>query len=144
MQKAFRRFFAPPVFSEDDERTRTAAILNIIGWGTMFIAAVILVLRVIQGRDINLIEVNWALILVIAGIALVLYLAHQGHVRIAGLLFVTIIWLGLSYLTWAADGIRDVAFFGYAIPILMAGLLLGWREAIVFTIVSIVSGWALA
>jgi GAF domain-containing protein len=52
--------------------------------------------------------------------------------------------MGLTYLTWIADGIRDVAFFGYSIPILMAGLLLGWQGALSFTILSIFAGWALA
>jgi GAF domain-containing protein len=144
MQNAFRRFFAPPVFSEDEDKTRSAAILNILGWSTMFIVVTLLIIRIVDGRDINLVEVNLALILVVIAIALMLFLSRQGYIRTAGLLFVTTIWMGLSYLTWIADGIRDVAFFGYSIPILMAGLLLGWQGAVSFTILSIFSGWALA
>ncbi len=144
MQNAFRKFFAAPVFSEDEDKTRSAAILNILGWSTMFIVVVLLVIRIVQGRDINLVEVNLALTLIVIAIALMLFLSRQGYIRTAGLLFITTIWMGLSYLTWIADGIRDVAFFGYSIPILIAGLLLGWQGAISFTILSIFSGWALA
>jgi GAF domain-containing protein len=144
MQNAFRKFFASPVFSEDEDKTRSAAILNILGWSTMFIVVTILIIRIIEGRDINLVEVNLALTLIVIAIALMLFLSRQGYIRTAGLLFVTTIWMGLSYLTWIADGIRDVAFFGYSIPILMAGLLLGWQGALSFTILSIFSGWALA
>ncbi len=144
MRDVLRKFFAPPVFLEDDERTRSAAILNIIGWSTIFILVIIIVTRLIQGQDPNLVEVNWALILIIVGIVLMLFLSHQGYVRAASLLLVTIAWIGLSYVAWAADGIRDVAFFGYSIPILMAGLLLGWREAVIFTVATILSGWVLA
>ena len=144
MQNAFRKFFSSPVFPEDEDKTRSAAILNIIGWSTMFIVLAILVIRVIQGRDIHLVEVNFVLTLVLIAIALMLFLSRQGYIKTAGLLLVTTIWMGLSYLTWIADGIRDVAFFGYSIPILMAGLLLGWQGAISFTLLSIMSGWALA
>jgi GAF domain-containing protein len=144
MQNAFRKFFASPVFSEDEDKTRSAAILNTLGWSTMFIVVTLLIIRIVEGRDINLVEVNLALTLIVIAIALMLFLSRQGYIRTAGLLFVTTIWMGLSYLTWIADGIRDVAFFGYSIPILMAGLLLGWQGAISFTILSIFSGWALA
>ena len=144
MQNAFRKFFAPPVFSEDEDKTRSAAILNILGWSTMFIVVTLLIIRIVEGRDINLVEVNLALTLIVIAIAFMLFLSRQGYIRTAGLLFVTTIWMGLSYLTWIADGIRDVAFFGYSVPILMAGLLLGWQGAISFTILSIFSGWALA
>jgi len=139
-----RKFFAPPVFPEDDERTRSAAILNAIGWSAAFILVLIISTRLIQGQDLNLVEVNWALTLIIVGIVLMLFLSRRGYVRAASLLLVAIAWIGLSYVAWVADGIRDVAFFAYSIPILMAGLLLGWREAIIFTIASILSGWALA
>jgi GAF domain-containing protein len=144
MQNAFRKFFAAPVFSEDEDKTRSAAILNVLGWSTMFIVVTLLVIRIVEGRDINLVEVNLALTLIVIAIALMLFLSRQGYIRTAGLLFITTIWMGLSYLTWIADGIRDVAFFGYSIPILIAGLLLGWQGAISFTILSIFSGWALA
>ena len=144
MHNAFRKFFAPPVFPEDEDKTRSAAILNIIGWSTMFIVVILLILRIVQGRDINLVEVNFVLILILIAIALMLFLSRQGYIKTAALLLVTTVWMGLSYLTWIADGIRDVAFFGYSIPILMAGLLLGWQGALSFTILSIFSGWALA
>jgi len=144
MKNSFRRFFAPPMFSEDEDKTRAAAILNAIGWSTMAIVATLLIIRIVQGRDVNLVEVNFALIVILIALALMLFLARQGYIRTAGLLLVTTVWMGLSYLTWIADGIRDVAFFAYSIPILMAGLLLGWQGTLSVTILSIISGWALA
>jgi GAF domain-containing protein len=144
MQNAIRRFFAAPVFPQDEDKTRSAVILNALGWSTILIVVTLLLIRLFEGRDVNLIEVILVLTLVVIAIALMLFLSRQGYIRTAGLLFVTTIWMGLSYLTWVADGIRDVAFFGYCIPILMAGLLLGWQGALSFTILSIFSGWALA
>ena len=143
MQNTSRSFFAPPVFPDDDQ-TRAAAILNIIGWSTIIILIILLAIRLVQGQDPNLVEVNLILTAIIITIAFMLYISRQGYVKSASLLFVITIWIGLSYLTWVADGIRDVAFFGYFIPITMAGLLLGWQGAIGFTVISILSGWVLA
>lgn len=144
MRKFLYRLFAPPVFPEDEDRTRSAAILNIISWSLLFVLLTILVLRSIQKQDVNLVEVNLALTVTIIAIALILFLTHKGYIRVAGILLVSIVWLGLFYMTWVADGIRDVALFGYSVPILMAGLLIGWPAAIFFTVASILSGWALA
>jgi len=144
MQNTSPGFFAPPVFPDDNDRTRSAAILNTVGWSTITILLILLAIRIVQGQDTNLIEVNLILTAIIITIAFILYISRQGYVRTASLLFVITVWIGLSYLTWVADGIRDVAFFGYFIPITMAGLLLGWQGAIGFTVISILSGWVLA
>lgn len=144
MQNTFQKFLAPPVFPEDEDKTRLAAILNTIGWSIITIVMILLVIRSLQRQDVNLAEVNLILAIIVAMIAIMLYIARRGYVKIASLLLVTIVWVGLSYLTWVADGIRDVAFFGYFIPIVMAALLLGWQGAIGFIVVSILSGWALA
>jgi GAF domain-containing protein len=144
MQKTLRKIFAPPVFPEDENKSRSAAIVNAIGWSTIFIVLLVLALRMIQGRDVNLVEVNLVLASVIIVLTLMLLLTRLGYIQAASVVLVSTIWIGLSYITWIADGIRDVAFFGYTIPILMAGLLLGWRGSIVFILASILSGWALA
>src|SRR5215213_3916561 len=144
MQNDFRKILAPPVFVGDEDKTRSAAILNTIGWSTLFIVTIILLIRVFQRNDVNLTEVNWVLGAVIVAIASVLFLSRRGYVKTASFIFVATVWAGLSYVAWVADGIRDVAFFAYTIPILMAGLLIGWRSAAIVTLLSIVSGWVLA
>jgi putative methionine-R-sulfoxide reductase with GAF domain len=144
MQHDFRRFIAAPVFPEDEDKTRAAAILTTIGWSTLLTVAGILLARLVQRNDPNLAEVNWVLAAILVIVAVVLYLCKRAHVRLASLLFVATVWGGLAYLAWAADGIRDVAFFAYLVPLLMAGLLLGWQGTAVITVISILSGWALA
>ncbi|HET9914438.1 MAG TPA: GAF domain-containing protein [Anaerolineales bacterium] len=144
MQNAFRKFFAPPVFPEDEDKSRSAAVLNSIGR----IITIILVLRMIAGiffeQELILSDVNLAFLVTILIIELTLYISRRGHVKIASLLLITAVWSGLSYLTWTSDGIRDAAFFGYFVPILMAGLLLGERGVIGFVVASALSGLALA
>jgi len=110
MQNTFRGFFAPPVFPDDNSRTRSAAILNTIGWSTIAILVILLTIRIIQGQDTNLVEVNLILTAIIIMITFMLYISRKGYVKTASLIFVITVWIGLSYLTWVADGIRDVAF----------------------------------
>ena len=144
MQLDFHKLFAPPVFPDDDDKSRAAAILNTIGWSSLLTVLVILILRTIQANDANLGEVNWILAATIVAIASVLFLAHRGYVRAGSYLFVVTLWSALSYIAWAADGIRDIAFFAYTIPILIAALLIGWQGAAILTIVSVFAGWAFA
>ena len=144
MQNGFRRIFTPPVFPQDEAKTRSARILSTIGWSTLLMLVCILIIRTIQGNDLNFAEVNWILAAVIVVIAVVLYLCHRGYVKPASFIFVVTLWSGLSYVAWAADGIRDIAFFAYTIPVLIAGLLIGWRGAAAVTLSSILSGWVLA
>jgi GAF domain-containing protein len=143
MQRSIYQLLAPPVFAEED-KTRRAAILTAMAWSALLIVGVILVLRTLQGQDPNLIEVNIVLTGLILISGLVIYLTHRGYVQAAGTLFVVAAWICLTGVAWIADGIRDVTFFASIIPILTAGLLLGWRGAILVTLASIASGWMLA
>jgi GAF domain-containing protein len=144
MLNTFRKFFAPPIFPQNEDKTRSAAILNVIGWSTIFVLTIILIIRTLQSQDVNLVEVNLVLVAVITATGLMLFLSHNGNVQAASFLLIATLWVGLTYIAWVADGIRDVTFFGYSIPILLAGLLLGWRGAAFITLLSIISGWGLA
>lgn len=144
MQHEFRRFFGPPSFPEDEDKTRSAAILNAIGWSTLVIVVSILLIRMVQRNDVNLAEVNWVLTAIILAMGSVLYLTRRGYVRAASIFLLATLWGGLTYVAWVADGIRDVTFFAYSIVVLIAGLLLGWRGTAVVTLLSILSGWGLA
>ena len=144
MLSGLRTLLAPPISSDNEEKSRAALILNILGWSTLFIVAGILLMRLVQQNDPNLVEVNWILAGILVAIGLVLYLTRTGSARAASVLFLATLWAGLSYVAWVADGIRDVTFSAYTIVILIAGLLLGWRGTAVVALLSILSGWGLA
>ncbi|MGB8983376.1 MAG: methyl-accepting chemotaxis protein, partial [Anaerolineales bacterium] len=139
-----RSLFTLPLFPEDEDKTRSVAILNRIGHS---IAAAILLAflwRFISTGGTTFNIVDQILLVSILPIELILFVSRRGYVKIASLLLVGTIWIGLSYLAWSSEGIRDVTFFGYFLPILMAGLLLGWQGLLGFTFASILSGWAMA
>jgi GAF domain-containing protein len=144
MQKAFHNFFAAPVFPGDEDKTRSAFILNVIGWSTIAVLTLLLIIRSLQGQDANLVEVNLIVIALITATGVMLFLSHNGQVQAASFLLVATSWLGLAYVAWVADGIRDVTFIGLVVPILLAALLLSWRGAAIVTILSMILGWVLA
>jgi GAF domain-containing protein len=144
MQNVFRKLFAPPIFPDDEDRTRSASILNFMGWSVIILLTFLLVSRNIRPQGAMLGGSNLTIFVIALAAVAALYLSRWGYMQAASLILITIGWLGLSYLTWPADGIRDAAFFGYILPILMAGLLLGWKGAVGFTAISILSGWVLA
>ncbi|HEX5807257.1 MAG TPA: GAF domain-containing protein [Anaerolineales bacterium] len=144
MLKIFRRFFAAPVFAEAEDVTRRASILNVIGWSVIAVLLTLLIVRNLVPETPVRNSVNLIFAIIILVTALTLYISRLGYVRAASLIMISIGWIGLSSFAWAAEGIRDVAILGYFIPILMAGLLLGWQGAAGFTVVSILAGWFFA
>jgi len=144
MRKFLYRLFAPPVFPEDEDRTHVAAVLNVIGWIIIAVLMTFLLIRTIAPAPQVSGIVNFILLVIILSAVMALFISHRGYVRASGFILTAIGWVGLTYLAWSAEGIQDVAFFGYFLPILMAGLLLGWKAAIGFTAASILSGWFLA
>lgn len=144
MRNILHRIFAPPAFADDEDKTRSASILNVLGWSIIAVMAALLIIRNVAPTAPIRGSVNLIFLVIILITALALYIAHRGFVRASSLIMITIGWAGLTSFAWSAEGIRDVAIFGYFVPILMAGLLLGWKGAIGFTIISILSGWFLA
>jgi GAF domain-containing protein len=144
MQQSFRKIFAPPVFPGDESRTHLAGILNILGWSIIAVSAILTIFRSLAAPEPNSDSVNLVFLIIVLVTALTLYISRRGYVRIASFIMIAMGWVGLSSFAWVAEGIRDVAFSGYFLCILMAGMLLGWRGAIGFIVLSIISGWFLA
>jgi PAS domain S-box-containing protein len=65
-----------------------------------------------------------------------LRLAERGHMVLAGVVLVVSVWLGMAYIAWIADGVRDLALLGHFIIILIAGLILGWQSSILVAVSS--------
>ncbi|MCQ3937487.1 MAG: hypothetical protein DPW18_10630 [Chloroflexi bacterium] len=120
-----RRLFASPIF-DDEEKTRSARILNGFGWSAI---ALLLALYFFQ-----LVVDDWVspfskyLLPVLIGIILAAQaMLRRGYVRQAAAVSVILIWLTLTYQAYQANGLRDVTIVAYLTLILLASLLLGWR-----------------
>jgi signal transduction histidine kinase len=133
-----RRWFSPPIFESNEEKTRVAALLNTIIF--MFIASAILygVFSPIERSAIPL------RIMIIAPFILIMVSLKQavnwGFTHWAGTIIVCALWLLLTTSMVFGSTSNNPAFMGYTVVVVCAGLFLNWRAAIGWGIFSILTG----
>jgi GAF domain-containing protein len=126
-----KRFFAPPVFEGDEEKTRSAALLNILLWtmlGGIVVASPALVIFSSSSAAIA-----WTIVLIVvflSSIGGLIWMSRRGHVRQAGLSMALIIWVATTVAIVVFGGIRSTTTPGYFVAIFAAGLLLGRGAAV--------------
>ncbi len=143
MSNSFLKYFAAPTFTDDEEKTRSASYLNIIVLSNIPILLLFIIVRTGTGAEPFGID-NLILAAIVAILAVVWFLMKAAQVRFAAYLHVTTIWLASTMIALSGSGVRGTAFTSYFVVMLMAGLLLGWKPAIGFTILSVASGFGLA
>jgi GAF domain-containing protein len=137
-------FFAPPIFSEDEDKTRKARYAHVIALGLLAVAlAYEAVARISAGfarvSSFELILIGFAMTCV-AG----LWLLKKGHVRLISFLLVALVWLTSNGLAATSYGAKDASYIINFAIVLMAGLLLGWQGSGIISFASVISGIALA
>ncbi len=144
MFKQVSTFLKPPVFPEDEDKTRKAKYANAIA---IAFTAVIIVYEtgiriILQYTGFSVIDLTLFGIAVICGIGLVLL--RKGFVRFTSILLVVITWIASNSIAASGYGVKDASYIVSFAIILMAGLLLGWQASLFVTILSISSGFGLA
>jgi two-component system sensor kinase FixL len=138
----FRKLTTPLLFQEE-EKTRAAGILNAFSLSTIVFLILIICLRLLPGTENDLVSLP-ILFSIVVLLAIGQVLMRAGHVRGAAIFLVTFTWIALTVEAWQASGVHDIAVIAYILIILLASLLLGWVEAVVVTILSIISLWFFA
>ncbi|MBK8428481.1 MAG: GAF domain-containing protein [Lewinellaceae bacterium] len=140
MQKSI---FSPPIFPDDQEKTRSAYFINVLVWSNSPILLLFAIIRIATGAEAFGVE-NLTLFTIIVVLAIVWALMKTGRVRVAAYLHVTTIWLASSMIALTGSGVRGTGFTSYFVVMLIAGLLLGWKPAIGVTILSVIAGFGFA
>jgi GAF domain-containing protein len=143
MLNSLSKFFAAPNFPDNEEKTRSAGYLNVIVLSNIPILVLFIVVRIGTGAEAFGID-NLILSAIITILLVVWFLMKAGRVRLAAYLHISTIWLASTMIALSGSGIRGTAFTSYFVVMLMAGLLLGWKPAIIFTLLSIAAGFGLA
>ncbi|HLO29948.1 MAG TPA: ATP-binding protein [Anaerolineales bacterium] len=140
---ALRKFFAPPVFG-DEIKTRKAQLLSVILWGLILIPIPYLLYHLIAAPE----HITRALIQTAFGETanvILLYLLRRGHIHLASILQVALFWLFFTASAFSSDGVRGAAYLlGYPLVIVIAGVLLEGRAAMIVTVFSLMSGGIMA
>jgi GAF domain-containing protein len=136
-----RRLLAPPVFAGDEEKTRTAALLNTTLWTLMATASVaVLFFLFLPDAALYLPLVG----VFILGYVASMWLMRRGRLSAASLLFLVSIWISMAAVSVFFGGTESAAYFGFMIVVVAAGLLLGGRGGIAFAGLSVVAGLGIA
>ena len=145
MLKQMMKIFAPPIFPEDEDKTRKARYANAI---VLTLIVIVLgyeigarALRSYTGLHISdIILITLGLILFAGWILL-----KRGYLQLTSILLVVLIWIASNGIAiTGVGGIRDSSYITNFSIVVMAGLLLGWRASVAVTVASILSGFGLA
>ncbi|MGB7538919.1 MAG: GAF domain-containing protein [Anaerolineales bacterium] len=134
-----RLFFTPPVFPEDEEKSRQARLLHALLAGSillLFLGISIAVPLFFVEKYIN--------VILLAALFIVMCLAYRmmrgGRIRLAGYLFTYGLWAVLTLFIFLAGGMLSVVAAYYIVLVVIAGLLDGFRGALVYSIACCLAG----
>ncbi|MFN2110587.1 MAG: PAS domain S-box protein, partial [Anaerolineae bacterium] len=142
MLSHIRKIIAPPVFDNDAEKTRSAAVLNTLLISTMllllFTSSVVVPFIFVEK------VYNVVFILPLLAVLLMVYrLMHRGRVQLASVVFVSALWLIFTLFLLFAGGMTSVAVAFYVFSTVITGLLLGGRAALIHTAACALAGLAM-
>lgn len=135
MLNAVKKFFTPPRFPDDDEKTRLTEILH-----TMIIAVMFLV--VILGIGVVFIFVKKVfvafILLFVFCISLIIYFfARRGYLRLASFVYVYFFWSISTLFLYLIGGTSNPLLSFYIAITVTAGILLGVRWAVIVALQSV-------
>jgi GAF domain-containing protein len=144
MWNSIIKFFTPPVFSTDENKTRVARYVHWIALAFMLaILAYILFSKIGSGSfAFNFFDLT--LIGVFLVISAIWGMAKNGYVRLASILLVVILWVAVNGTAFYGAGVRDSSFIANFVVLLAAGLLVGWGAAVSLSVLTIAAGIVLA
>ncbi len=140
MWNRIRKLTTPPFFEQDAEETRKARLLNSILWPMLVLvgAATPIMLAVDQDPESRGFTLITMAVMVPAIVGSIL-LMRRGRVQPAGAVLSFSILIVLTHSLYKYGGIRNTTSTGYLLIILMAGLLMGRRGALIFGSLSMAS-----
>jgi GAF domain-containing protein len=127
-----KSFFAAPVFIEDEEKTRIAGLLNMILFSLFFIplAMIINAIRIPENRFLIIPVLSIFIVPVVA----MMYFMRRGYIQaVSNVTVVFLLVLGI-FLGYLNGGQPRPAVVFYPLIVVIAGLLLGGRGAIITAI----------
>jgi signal transduction histidine kinase len=135
MWTRIRQWLAPPVFAGDAEKSRTATLLNLILWTFILAALVYGFLAPIEPEA----KLGRAIIIFTFVLAMLVLkqMVNWGYVRSTGILIVISLWVLFTYSMFSSADSNNPAFMGYVLVVVCAGLLLHWRAAVGWSLLSI-------
>jgi GAF domain-containing protein len=144
MRRSVIKFLSPIQYPGDDNKTRASQYVHLIALVFMGAIAAFEIASKATSRPIDFNFFDMVMLVVFTFLLGIWMLARYGYVRLAGTLLTAILWLAVNGSASYGFGIRDASFLGNFIVLLAAGLLIGWKAALVLSGLTIVTGFGLA
>jgi len=134
-----KQFFAPPIFEGDEDKTRAARLLNTLVVGSLAVLSASFV--------VGMVIANRGAVAIVLGLLFLMIVISKGllqgrRLRAASIMLITGLWFAFALIYVVSAGRSDViVFFGGLVVI--AGLLLGQRAAILSIVASSLTGLGL-
>jgi signal transduction histidine kinase len=139
MPLTFMRWFRPPVFPQNEDKTRRALLLNVV-LNTFLVALPVILIGIILGGPLPRVE---RILIIITGAWLTVFGTRltmlSGRVTTAGTLTVVITYITTTLAVYNLGTIRAPATSFYLLAIVMSGLTIGRRAIVWMTILSAVT-----
>jgi GAF domain-containing protein len=137
-----RQFLAPPTF-EDEEKTRVAWLLNIVLLAlvasSLFITLAAVGVHVFRPDSETAFTLLSGIIMTVVFAAL-WFLEQRGHLQLASIVVVSITWALITIWIYTVSGLTgDGSSLVYALLVVLSGLLLGGRAAMIVTAASLLA-----
>ncbi|MBZ0307180.1 MAG: PAS domain-containing protein, partial [Anaerolineae bacterium] len=132
MLASLNRKISPPVFADDLEKTRQASVLNAVLWIIIGMVIFNFVITILLVPDLTDDQFSSLIFVGVAG--LFLYLLRRGWVRFSSFSFLTLCWAAILSMTGLEVGLFDSFVFVYAALVVMAGVLLGTKGAVGYSV----------
>jgi hypothetical protein len=142
MLEAIRQFFTPPVFPDDEDKTRTARVLYALLWNMLAVVALGALATIfvfVQKTGASIILFFLLAMTLVSGA-----LAQRGNVRLASSLFVTGVWVVFTLMFLLTGRMGNSATTFHIALAVIAGILLGRRPAVIFAVLSSIVGLGMA
>ncbi len=141
MLKRIQQFFSPPVFPGDEDKTRTARVLNTL------LLTNLLFLIFLAGVAVPFFFVNklhnlLVISLVILTTVFARWLMRRGRIRLASVVCVATLWIASSIQLFFSGGLNTITVF-YVLNTVIAGMLLGMRAALIHSVACSLVGLSL-
>jgi GAF domain-containing protein len=144
MLKRLGIFLKPPIFPEDEDKSRKALYAHWISLA-FFVAVIAYELGI---RLFRLTQTFGVVDLVLLGVAVTgticWWLLRKGQVPLASILLVVLVWTASNGIAASGYGIRDSSFIINFSIMLMAALLLGWQASLMIGVLSMTAAFGLA
>ncbi|TGL63285.1 ATP-binding protein [Leptospira sarikeiensis] len=135
--RRIKRFFAPPL-SADPEKDVSIKLLYGLMYITFGVAVIYRIIHpIISEKPKN---AYYSFYIIPSAVILCHLLAKSGRIKLGANILIFLQWLAICVVSMREGGVHATAFSQFMVIIVLASLVLGERGALVYTILSFISG----